>query len=130
MMKETKCMMSSTEGLIGNGIYNSEKKYKKYNSEHYYDILRNIYKKNGNNLLDNGFPQIWNLEFLKVQNCIICSSVLMEKELLDKISNFKNLKNGKEDYDCWLRALEHTKSVYIEDMCFYYDLDHGSGQNY
>ncbi len=39
-------------------------------------------------------------------------------------------KNGYEDYDCWLRALEHTDSVYVKDICFYYDIGHGDGKNY
>ena len=47
-----------------------------------------------------------------------------------RINNMKCLKNGQEDYDCWLRALEHTDSVYVRDICFYYDNKHGDGQNY
>jgi len=134
-MKETKCKMSCTEGLIGDGIYNPEKKYNKYNSQHYYSTLRNIYQSKGSGLLNNGFPKIWNLDFLKVHNCVICSSVLIEKEILDKINNMKCVdmqpaKNISEDYDCWLRALEHTDSVYIEDICFYYDSGHGNGNQY
>jgi glycosyltransferase involved in cell wall biosynthesis len=129
-MKETNCKMSSTDGLLGNGAYDSTKNYAKYNAEHCYTILQDIYKNNGSNLLVNGFPDIWNLDFLKIHNCIICSSVLMEKEILDKINNMKDLNNGKEDYDCWLRALEHTNSVYVKDVCFYYDDGHGYGQNY
>ena len=129
-MKKTGCKMSSTEGLYGHGIYDSTKMYKKYNAEHYFDILKQIYKSKGSNLLDNGFPEIWNLDFLKIHNCIIVSSILMEKELLDKINNFKHIRMAEEDYDCWLRALEHTNSVYVPDVCFYYDGGHGDGQNY
>ena len=128
-MKRIGCKMSSTDGLIGHYIYNSTKIYEKYNAEHYYSILQNIYRSKGSNLLDNGFPHIWDLNFLKIHNCIICSSVLIEKEILDKINNMKCVKNS-EDYDCWLRALEHTNSVYVNDVCFYYDTKHGDGQNY
>ena len=78
----------------------------------------------------NGFPTIWNLNFLKIHNCVICSSVLIEKEILDKINNMKCIKNGCEDYNCWLRALEYTDSVYVKDICFYYDSGHGNGKNY
>ena len=35
-MQETGCKMSSTDGLIGNGIFNLTKSYKKYNAEHHY----------------------------------------------------------------------------------------------
>ena len=129
-MKDTGCKLSSTDGLIGHGIYNSTLKYKKYNAEHHYKTLQNIYKRKGSNLLDNGFPDIWNLNFLKIHNCIICSSVVVEKELLNKINNIKCVKNGIEDYDCWLRVLEHTNSIYVKDICFYYDDKHGDGKNY
>ena len=129
-MRETSCKMSSTDGLIGNGIFNPKKSYKKHLAEHYYELLRNVYKRKGSNLLDSGFPTIWNLNFLKISNCVICSSVVIEKDILDKINNMKCLKNGREDYDCWLRALQHTDSVYVKDICFYYDSGHGDGKNY
>jgi len=129
-MRETGCKMSSTDGLIGKNIFNSLKLYKKYNAEHNYNALQNIYKRKGSNLLDSGFPTIWNLNFLKIHNCVICSSVVLEKPILDKINNMKCVKNGQEDYDCWLRALQHTDSVYVKDICFYYDSGHGDGQNY
>ena len=129
-MRETGCKMSSTDGLIGNGIFNPTKSYKKYNAEHYYKTLQNIYNRKGSNLLNSGFPIIWNLNFLKIHNCVICSSVVIEKDILDKINNMKCVKNGQEDYDCWLRVLQHTDSVYVKDICFYYDSGHGDGQNY
>lgn len=129
-MQETGCKMSSTDGLIGWGIYNPTNSYKKYNAEYYYKLLQHIYNSRGSNLLNNGFPVIWNLDFLKIHNCVICSSVVIEKTILDKIDNMKCVKNGNEDYDCWLRALEHTDSVYVKDICFYYDKGHGDGRNY
>jgi len=128
-MQETGCKMSSTDGLSGNGIFNPTKSYQKYNAESFYSILQNIYKSKGSSLLENGFPKIWTLDFLKIHNCVICSSVVMEKSILDKINNMKCINYG-EDYDCWLKALEHTDSVYVEDVCFYYDGGHGYGQNY
>ena len=76
------------------------------------------------------FSKIWTLDFLKVHNCAICSSVVMEKDILDKINNFKNMKPPGEDYDCWRRALQHTDSVYLTEVCFYYDAGHGKGRNY
>ena len=129
-MNETGCKMSSTDGLIGKGIYDPNKKYEKYNAEHYYNTLQNIYKNKGSNLLVNGFPTIWKLDFLNIHNCIICSSVIIENNILNDISNMKNVRNGEEDYDCWLRALKHTDCVYLKDICFYYDEGHGEGQNY
>ena len=129
-MKTTRCKMSSTDGLYGNGVYDSNKTYKKYNAEHYFNTLKNIYKNKNSNLLDNGFPKIWTKQYLSIHNCIICSSVLIERDILDRIDNMKCINNGEEDYDCWLKALQHTNSVYVEDVCFYYDGGHGYGQNY
>lgn len=129
-MEETGCKMSSTDGLIGKGVFDTNISYNKYNAEQYFKTLQNVYKNKGSNLLDDGFPTIWNLEFLKIHNCVICSSVLIEKTVLDKINNFKHEKPPGEDYDCWLRALQHTNSVYIKNICFYYDTEHGYGQNY
>ena len=127
-MKKTGCKMSSTDGLIGNGVYDSTKTYMKYNSENYMNTLKSVYKHT--TLLDNGIPEIWNLDFLKIHNCVICSSVVIEKEILMKINMFLHMKPPGEDYDCWLRALEHTDSVYVSDICFYYDNNHGYGINY
>lgn len=129
-MNESGCKFSCTEGLLGNGIYNLNKKYKKYNSEANIETLQKIYNIHSSEFLKNGFPTIWNLDFLKIHNCVVCSSVLVEKNILNQINNFKNLKNGKEDYDCWLRLLENTNCVYVNIPLFYYDLNHGSGRNY
>tara|TARA_B100000674_G_scaffold281957_1_gene233157 strand:- start:539 stop:1273 length:735 start_codon:yes stop_codon:yes gene_type:complete len=134
-MKKSGCKMSSTDGLFGKGIYDKNKKYKKFNAEESYLWIYKKYryeskKNNIPNLFKNGFPKIWTYDFLRIHNCMICSSVIMEKDILDKINNFKNVKNGSEDYNCWLRALEHTNSVYVDDVCFYYDDGHGDGQNY
>jgi glycosyltransferase involved in cell wall biosynthesis len=128
-MEKTKCRMACTDGLIGNGIYDKNKTYKKYNGEHYYDILKSIYRRKHSKLLDNGFPEVWNLDFIKIHNCIICSSVIVERELLEKV-NYMKLIRTAEDYDCWLKLLNLTNCVYIQDICFYYDNGHGDGINY
>ena len=64
-------------------------------------IQQNIYKSKGSNLLENGFPKIWDLDFIKIHNCVIF---------------MKLLKNGQEDYNCWLRVLEITKCAYVDMM--------------
>jgi glycosyltransferase involved in cell wall biosynthesis len=133
-MKEKGFIMSCTDGLIGNGIFNGNvKSYKKYNAEHYFDTLINIYKEKGKEELlsyQNGFPEVWDFYFLSIHNCCICSSIVVEKKLLDKIQNFRLVKNGQEDYDCWLRCLQNTKCLYLTDVCVYYDIHHGDGKNY
>ena len=129
-MKKSGCKMSSTDGLIGNGIYDLNKNYKKYNAEHYYKTLQKIYRRKNSDLLENGFPKIWTLKFLKIHNCMICSSVILDKEIINKVGMFDIRGSGDEDYDYWLRALKYTSSIYVNDVCFYYDAGHGDGQNY
>ncbi len=151
-MKATGCKMSSTEGYFGNGVFDSSNNYPKYNDGYYFKQLTKIYKNHSKStmqkflgsipllnrapifesehLLSNGFPDIWDFEFLSVHNCVIASSVVIDKETLDTIAGFRNVKTGEEDYDCWLRALKITNSVYVKEPCFYYDGGHGDGQNY
>ena len=127
-MKKNNCKMSSTDGLTGEGVYNSSRKYLKFNEERHFSTLKKIYKSHGN-LLDKGFPDIWDLNFLKIHNCMITSSVILEKEVVDKIGLMSYKQRG-QDYLYWLKALEHTNSVYIRENCFYYDESHGHGQNH
>jgi len=129
-MQDSGCKMSCTDGLIGKGPHNLNTTYQKYNKECNFNTLQKIYKQKNSNLLDNGFPKIWTLDFLKIHNCCICSSVIIKKEILEKINYMLHVKNGQEDYDCWLRTLNHTNCIYLEDICFYYDEGHGYGQNY
>ena len=128
-MEKNNCKMSSTEGLKGNGEYNENKIYKKYNETSYNGILQKFKRKNSK-LLDNGYPEIWTYDLLSVHNCMICSSVIIHKDILDKINNFDNVAPPGEDYKCWLKALKHTNSVYVNEVCFYYDENHGYGNNY
>jgi teichuronic acid biosynthesis glycosyltransferase TuaG len=129
-MKKTGCKMSSTDGFLGYGPFDSTKKYKKYNSEHYFQKIKDIYKNKGVQFLNNEFPYIWNLDFVKIHNSVIASSVVIERGVLDKINYMNHLKIGKEDYNCWLRVLQHTNSVYIKEPCFYYDNKHGEGTRF
>jgi len=127
-MKETGCKMSSTDGFIGRGVYDSNMKYKKYNAEYFFKVLQNKYRNNPDFVDD--FPKIWNWKFVRTHNAVICSSVVIEKEVLNSINNFKNLRPPGEDYDCWLRVLQNTDSVYVKDTCIYYDLGHAGGRHY
>jgi glycosyltransferase involved in cell wall biosynthesis len=138
-MKESGCKMSCTDGLIGEGIYDKNKKYQKYNAEFYYNELQNIYKNKGSKLLENGFPEIWNYEFINIHNCIIACSVIIHKDIMTKISKQLEIKMGGDlinneivyiDYEYWLRALKHTNCIYVNDICIYYDNGHGGGKNY
>ena len=131
-MKRTGCKMSSTEGLFGRGAFDAFQSYPKYNAEAHLDILKDIYKNKNSTYLDNGFPEIWTNDFIKIHNCVLCSSVVIEKEILDMIHNMRCVSICSlmpEDYDCWLRATQHTDCVYVKEACIYYDGGHGYGLN-
>jgi len=40
------------------------------------------------------------------------------------------LKKWGQDYACWLNILKHTNSVFVRDICFYYDENHANGHNH
>ncbi len=133
-MNKTGCEMSSTEGLHGNKNqrYNINNKYPKFNKEKHFGCLVKIYK-NKNIDISNKFPEVWNKKFVEIHNCMIASSVVVKKDILDKIGYMKNLPNGKEDYDCWKRCLDHTDSVYLEDDVYFFYAsinDHDNRYNY
>jgi teichuronic acid biosynthesis glycosyltransferase TuaG len=108
-MKENKCKISFTDGLVGDDIYNSNNIYSK-NSEKYNNIEYDI-------------PKICNFKFLELFKFVVCSSLIFEKEILNKINNLKNIKNEDEDNDCWLSALEYTDILYLKDICYYINKD-------
>jgi len=118
-MIKTDCKISSTDGLIGSGLYDSKLSYKKYNAEHYLDRLKVIFKNKNSTFLDNGFPKIWNLDFLNIHNCIVKSSVMITRYIIEKTGQFDTSQHDY-DYNYWLRVLHYTNCVYIEDICFYY----------
>jgi glycosyltransferase involved in cell wall biosynthesis len=129
-MEENGVKMSCTDGLCGNGFYNSENINEIMMMEKYFDIFKNVYKIEGEDMLNNGYPKIWNKKLITIRNLCICSSVIIEKEILTKINIMKCVKNGEEDYDCWLRALDYTNCIFIDKPLIYYDMGHGDGQNY
>ena len=110
------------------GIYNPSKTYKKYISEHY--RRQYIEKFKSHNIdLSQTIPTIWNLELISIHNLFITSSVIVEKELYTKVGGMP-FNRRAQDYMCWLKILKHTDSVFIPDVCVYYDNKHGDGKNH
>lgn len=124
-MIKTNCNMSTTDGYIGGGAYNIYNKYQKYNAEYYLHELDRIYKEKGIFISLNGFPYIWNHTFIEIHNSIITSSVLVKKSLLEQINYMECLRNGEEDYTCWLKILQLTDCAYVDEPLIYYDAHHG-----
>lgn len=126
-MVDTGFKFSSTEALYGAGLYNPKQSYELYNAEKYFKDLK--YKFRKTKFLKNGFPSTWNYDFIKIHNCFITSTVIVEKNLLNTLGGFRNLPRSA-DYDCWLGLLKFTDSLYIDKPLTYYDSKHGLGRNY
>jgi glycosyltransferase involved in cell wall biosynthesis len=139
-MKKTKCKMACAEALTGEGIYNKNKTYLKMSSEKHFKTIQKIYKKKANNELKKGFPNIFTRKFIKIHNCIIHSSVIIEKKIIDKVGKFIITKHNSlikrsehrklcTDYNYWMRVLKHTNCVFFNEPLIYYDNKHGEGTN-
>ena len=74
-------------------------------------------------------PKVWTEDFLKIHNCVIKSSAVIDTELLKMIGGFRGIPK-KSDYDCWLNIIKVVDLLYIDEPLFYYDGSHGSGQYY
>lgn len=127
-MQQKQIYFSCTEGYYGEGTYDENVKYKLYNKKKFKKELKKIYQ-NSNFKIPKKFPEVWTYDFLKIHNCVITSSVVVEASLLKKVEGFKPV-NWAEDYDCWLRILEVSNILYIDQPLFYYDGKHGDGRLY
>jgi glycosyltransferase involved in cell wall biosynthesis len=138
VLELTNCSMCSTDAICGHGMFVTGSEYKLYNADHARSHIHDAYKNStsfiktpiNSNFIETGNLHIyWDLNFLKVNNCCICSSVIVEKSILEKAGFFKSMPNA-DDYDYWLRVMEYTDCIYIPRPCIYYDMGHGDGQNY
>jgi len=125
---------SCTEGYFGYGVYDAEKIYKLYNSEHHFKKIKKKFKKTKYLKLSN-FPKVWNYDFLINHNCVILSSVMVKKDLIQQLGGFRGLYRSPyykhtADHDCWLGLLQLSDLVYIDKPLFYYDAGHGDGKKY
>ena len=111
--------MCSSDLYIGNNDYSINENYIKYNRDRCYYYIKELFeKKNKKNVFNNGFPRIWNKDFLQVNNSMIYSSVLIKKKIIDEVGTFST-KNIHTDYDYWLRCLVKTECIYLDTPTIY-----------
>jgi len=119
---------SSTEGYFGFGTFDKKEQYPLYNREHFNKVLKRKYR--FTKYLKSGrLPKVWTEDFLKIHNCVIKSSAVIDTEILKMIGGFRGIPK-KSDYDCWLNIIKVVDLLYIDEPLFYYDGSHGSGQYY
>ncbi len=129
----SKCdsLICSTDALIGEGFYKEDVKYLTFLNDHYYkDIKKYLYR---NYFLSRfkklQFPKSFNKEYITTFNPIITSSVIVKKDILDKLGGFRNLPYSA-DYDLWKAVLQFSDCEFINKPLIYYDNSHGYGREY
>lgn len=134
LLESSQNRMSSTDGLIGKGVYKSSNEYLQYNKERFF---KRIAKKHNSSLFSNyksfKFPEVFNFDFIKIHNSIITSSVVVERDLINFIGGFRPIPTKNDyapDYDCWLNLLRLTNCEYLKTPYFYYDETHGYGREW
>jgi len=115
-----------TEAYCGRGVYSREVEKRLMLGDYHLKYIRDKYRRNYIDV----YPEIWDENFIKIHNCVITSSVLMKKSLINKYGMMDNLKNGKEDWDYWKRLSKENKFSFVKEPCLYYDLKHANGRNY
>jgi glycosyltransferase involved in cell wall biosynthesis len=128
-MLKSRCKISSTEGYMGDSYYNSKKKYPLYHKEFYADYCKDFFNRNYENRTED-LPDEFDLELIRKHNFIIHSSVMYEKKILAKTGLYKEdiaFRTGGgqpedwQDWDLWVRILEHTNCLYIRQPLMYFD---------
>jgi glycosyltransferase involved in cell wall biosynthesis len=131
-MKKTSCLMSCTEGYRGMGMYQKDKYYQNWHYKgHYWGSLQNKFKHN-KSLLDNMYKNdinIWNKEAIYTHNCILCSSAVIHKSLINKAGYFP-LSHYGEDWLYWKKIIKYTNCVFLREPLTYMDSHHGEGRLY
>ena len=123
-----------TDGYIGRGIYESQKKeeqqYQKYVTEKFWDNIKQVLIKTRPNWNQrdrtNQIPQCFDLPLIEQNNCIICSSVMIHRDILSKIGYMNHIPNwgfnGEyQDWDFWKRILTITDCYFLNEPLIYYD---------
>lgn len=135
MLESSEHRMICSEAFASKGLFQKNKPCQLFIRELTYKELSKIYKKSKSNWdattskfsFKFQIPNIWNLKFISIHNCIITSSVVVEKSLIDKIGGFRDIPDKKRysDWDCWIGLLTHTDCIYVDDPLLHYNLSPG-----
>ncbi len=138
ILENSHYLMSCSDAFASFGQYGKNENYDLFNQELNFEEIAKIYKKSKlkgrfvKNLIYNfEFPNIFDFKFISTHNCIITSSVVVDKELLNKVGNFRDIQSKKlwSDWDCWLGILTHTDCVYFKEPLLHYDMTPGMNLN-
>ena len=128
ILESTEHKFSSTEGYFGEGSFNENNTYQLFNKEKYFKDIKYKYRKT-KYLKGDLFPSVWDKGFLDIHNCVVTSSVVVEKKIFNILGGFRGLPLWA-DYDCWKGLITLTSLIYLDEPLFYYDGKHGDGREY
>ena len=132
-MRKENMLFSSTEGIGGFGLYDKNKKYKNYHYQGiHWNTLKNIFSNKNKLVLEKMYSNninYWDLNMILIHNCIITSSIIINKKIVNMCGYFP-LKKYAEDYAYWKKIFKYEKCLHIRESLVYIDMGHGDGQNY
>jgi glycosyltransferase involved in cell wall biosynthesis len=112
--------MSCTEALVVEGSMVPGRRYPIYHREFFRSFCVDHYRKTGRRW-PGRLPDVFTRDFILEHNFIITSSVVVDRELLDETGDFECLPRGEEDAELWLRCLERTDCLHLNEPLVYYD---------
>ena len=112
--------MSCTEALVGDGPMVPGSRYPVYHREFFRGFCVDHYRKTGRRWPGH-LPDVFTRDFIIEHNFIITSSVVVDRRLLHETGGFECLPRGEEDAELWLRCLERTNCLHLNEPLVYYD---------
>jgi glycosyltransferase involved in cell wall biosynthesis len=82
----------------------------------------------GQYFYDNQVPSLLTLAIVSRENYVNNSTVILHRSILDKAGPCKPVKY--EDWELWLRCLQHTSCVYLQSPLIYYLFHNQKDYNY
>jgi hypothetical protein len=129
-MRQADASFSSTEGLIGVGLYDHTKSYQRLNRQRFWPYLTRKLGRQGIDLKELGdLPERITHRSVLAHNYIITSSVCMRRALFDRLGPFRLDRpmhtDMPEDLDLWLTVTKaegaEGHGVYLRQPLVYYD---------
>jgi hypothetical protein len=113
MLNKTKLQICCTNGFKGDSVFYHKNNL--YDNEIDMEYLK--YKFKLNHIDFNNIPNILNMDFFKIYNFCIESSILIKKSLLIK---YNNSNNNLDNY--WINLFNITNCLFINNNLFYHTI--------
>jgi len=121
--------MCCTEGYMGDGPYDQNRDYPVYHREFYGNFCADFFSERGRRWTGQ-LPETFSRELIEEHNFVIHSSVLIKRELLDRVGFYREFPLGgvreggefrAEDWDLWMRCAAFGDFLHLNTPLVYYD---------